>query len=158
MKTKIILISFFSLLLLFSCATAKLERIETKVEEIPSHNVVSESAYESFLIQAVEEESEEVEEELPVLYSDGEFFDFKNGEVPVEDTAEKTTMESVEEETKEEVVATFTPSPRSDDSEKGERDINETIVYLILVVFLLISIFGLISLLARGRKRDDTRE
>ncbi|MGN1164293.1 MAG: hypothetical protein ACI4S4_05730, partial [Candidatus Ornithospirochaeta sp.] len=151
---KIILLSLAILFSLSSCMTTKLERVEANVEEIPQN--VEESLPEETSFIPLEEVEEEVDrEELSVLYSDGEFNDFKSGEVPALPIMSEPVAEIVETEVEEEEkTEAFSPIPQQPTSSGESDSINGTIAYLILVLFLLISVFGLVSIVSRGKKKD----
>ena len=92
-----IMVLLLSAVVLFSCATKSFEKVEENIEEIKAEESAAPSDFGAMLLPLLSEEAEEKEEEeLSLLFSDGDFIDIKNGEVYLE---EKVT--EVKEETPE---------------------------------------------------------
>ena len=141
-----IMVLLLSAVVLFSCATKSFEKVEENIEEIKAEESAAPSDFGAMLLPLLSEEAEEKEEEeLSLLFSDGDFIDIKNGEVYLE---EKVT------EVKEE-----TPELEVEEMEVTKREINILSSALILG-FALISLI-LIVVLVRGsgsRHKDEKKE
>lgn len=145
-----IMVLLLSAVVLFSCATKSFEKVEENIEEIKAEESAAPSDFGAMLLPLLSEEAEEKEEEeLSLLFSDGDFIDIKNGEVYL---VEKVT--EVKEETPELEVEEM-------EATEGEekREINILSSALILG-FALISLI-LIVVLVRGsgsRHKDEKKE
>ena len=158
MKGKFILLSLLVIFLLSSCMSTKLERVGPKVEEISKEVEVTPAAVAPLAMpEEKNEEESDAEEELSTLYSGGEFIDFKNGEEPMAAQEslppQSETVEVKTEEDDKENREEFAPVPKGGEKGNEGEDVNTTLVHMILVLFLLIAVFGLISLVSRGKER-----
>lgn len=145
-----IMVLLLSAVVLFSCATKSFEKVEENIEEIKAEESAAPSDFGAMLLPLLSEEAEEKEEEeLSLLFSDGDFIDIKNGEVYVEEKVPEVKEETPELEVEEMEVT------------EGEEKKEINILSLALILgFALISLI-LIVVLVRGsgsRHKDERKE
>ena len=74
-----IMVLLLSAVVLFSCATKSFEKVEENIEEIKAEESAAPSDFGAMLLPLLSEDAEEKEEEeLSLLFSDGDFIDIKN--------------------------------------------------------------------------------
>ena len=145
-----IMVLLLSAVVLFSCATKSFEKVEENIEEIKAEETAAPSDFGAMLLPLLSEEAEEKEEEeLSLLFSDGDFIDIKNGEVYLEEKVTEVKEETPELEVEEMEVT----------EGEAKKEINILSSALILG-FALISLI-LIVVLVRGsgsRHKDEKKE
>ena len=145
-----IMVLLLSAVVLFSCATKSFEKVEENIEEIKAEESAAPSDFGAMLLPLLSEEAEEKEEEeLSLLFSDGDFIDIKNGEVYLEEKVTKVKEETPELEVEEVEV--------TEGEEKKEINILSS---ALILGFALISLI-LIVVLVRGsgsRHKDERKE
>ena len=145
-----IMVLLLSAVVLFSCATKSFEKVEENIEEIKAEESAAPSDFGAMLLPLLSEEAEEKEEEeLSLLFSDGDFIDIKNGEVYLEEKVTEVKEETPELEVEEMEVT----------EGEAKKEINILSSALILG-FALISLI-LIVVLVRGsgsRHKDEKKE
>ena len=150
-----IMVLLMSAVVLFSCATKSFEKVEENIVEIKAEETAAPSDFGAMLLPLLSEEAEEKEEEeLSLLFSDGDFIDIKNGEVYLEEKVTEVKEETPELEVEEMEVT------------EGEEKKEINILSLALILgFALISLI-LIVVLVRGsgsihkdeKKEEDERK
>ena len=145
-----IMVLLLSAVVLFSCATKSFEKVEENIEEIKAEESAAPSDFGAMLLPLLSEEAEEKEEEeLSLLFSDGDFIDIKNGEVYLEEKVTEVKEETPELEVEEMEVT------------EGEKKKEINILSSALILgFALISLI-LIVVLVRGsgsRHKDEKKE
>ena len=145
-----IMVLLLSAVVLFSCATKSFEKVEENIEEIKAEESAAPSDFGAMLLPLLSEEAEEKEEEeLSLLFSDGDFIDIKNGEVYLEEKVTEVKEETPELEVEEMEVT------------EGEEKKEINLLPLALILgFVLISLI-LIVVLMRGsgsRHKDEKKE
>ena len=145
-----IMVLLLSAVVLFSCATKSFEKVEENIEEIKAEESAAPSDFGAMLLPLLSEEAEEKEEEeLSLLFSDGDFIDIKNGEVYLEEKVTEVKEETPELEVEEMEV--------TEGEEKKEINILSS---ALILGFALISLI-LIVVLVRGsgsRHKDEKKE
>ena len=145
-----IMVLLLSAVVLFSCATKSFEKVEENIEEIKAEESSAPSDFGAMLLPLLSEEAEEKEEEeLSLLFSDGDFIDIKNGEVYLEEKVTEVKEETPELEVEEMEV--------TEGEEKKEINILSS---ALILGFALISLI-LIVVLVRGlgsRHKDEKKE
>ena len=145
-----IMVLLLSAVVLFSCATKSFEKVEENIEEIKAEESAAPSDFGAMLLPLLSEEAEEKEEEeLSLLFSDGDFIDIKNGEVYLEEKVAEVKEEAPELEVEEMEV--------TEGEEKREINILSS---ALILGFVLISLI-LIVVLVRGsgsRHKDEKKE
>ena len=145
-----IMVLLLSAVVLFSCATKSFEKVEENIEEIKAEESAAPSDFGAMLLPLLSEEAEEKEEEeLSLLFSDGDFIDIKNGEVYLEEKVTEVKEETPELEVEEMEV--------TEGEEKKEINILSS---ALILSFALISLI-LIVVLVRGsgsRHKDEKKE
>ena len=145
-----IMVLLLSAVVLFSCATKSFEKVEENIEEIKAEESAAPSDFGAMLLPLLSEEAEEKgEEELSLLFSDGDFIDIKNGEVYLEEKVTEVKEETPELEVEEMEV--------TEGEEKKEINILSS---ALILGFALISLI-LIVVLVRGsgsRHKDERKE
>ena len=145
-----IMVLLLSAVVLFSCATKSFEKVEENIEEIKAEESAAPSDFGAMLLPLLSEEAEEKEEEeLSLLFSDGDFIDIKNGEVYLEEKVMEVKEETPELEVEEMEV--------TEGEEKKEINILSS---ALILGFALISLI-LIVVLVRGsgsRHKDEKKE
>ena len=145
-----IMVLLLSAVVLFSCATKSFEKVEENIEEIKAEESAAPSDFGAMLLPLLSEEAEEKEEEeLSLLFSDGDFIDIKNGEVYLEEKVTEVKEETPELEVEEMEV--------TEGEEKKEINI---LSFALILGFVLISLI-LIVVLVRGsgsRHKDEKKE
>ena len=145
-----IMVLLLSAVVLFSCATKSFEKVEENIEEIKAEESAAPSDFGAMLLPLLSEEAEEKEEEeLSLLFSDGDFIDIKNGEVYLEEKVAEVKEEAPELEVEEMEV--------TEGEEKKEINILSS---ALILGFALISLI-LIVVLVRGsgsRHKDEKKE
>ena len=145
-----IMVLLLSAVVLFSCATKSFEKVEENIEEIKAEETAAPSDFGAMLLPLLSEEAEEKEEEeLSLLFSDGDFIDIKNGEVYLEEKVTKVKEETPKLEVEEMEV--------TEGEEKKEINILSS---ALILGFALISLI-LIVVLVRGsgsRHKDEKKE
>ena len=145
-----IMVLLLSAVVLFSCATKSFEKVEENIEEIQAEESSAPSDFGAMLLPLLSEEAEEKEEEeLSLLFSDGDFIDIKNGEVYLEEKVTEVKEETPELEVEEMEV--------TEGEEKKEINILSS---ALILGFALISLI-LIVVLVRGsgsRHKDEKKE
>lgn len=144
------MVLLLSAVVLFSCATKSFEKVEENIEEIKAEESAAPSDFGAMLLPLLSEEAEEKEEEeLSLLFSDGDFIDIKNGEVYLEEKVTEVKEETPELEVEEMEV--------TEGEEKKEINILSS---ALILGFALISLI-LIVVLVRGsgsRHKDEKKE
>lgn len=145
-----IMVLLLSAVVLFSCATKSFEKVEENIVEIKAEETAAPSDFGAMLLPLLSEEAEEKEEEeLSLLFSDGDFIDIKNGEVYLEEKVTEVKEETPELEVEEMEV--------TEGEEKKEINILSS---ALILGFALISLI-LIVVLVRGsgsRHKDEKKE
>ena len=145
-----IMVLLLSAVVLFSCATKSFEKVEENIEEIKAEETAAPSDFGAMLLPLLSEDAEEKEEEeLSLLFSDGDFIDIKNGEVYLEEKVTEVKEETPELEVEEMEV--------TEGEEKKEINILSS---ALILGFVLISLI-LIVVLVRGsgsRHKDEKKE
>ena len=145
-----IMVLLLSAVVLFSCATKSFEKVEENIEEIKAEESAAPSDFGAMLLPLLSEEAKEKEEEeLSLLFSDGDFIDIKNGEVYLEEKVTEVKAETPELEVEEMEV--------TEGEEKKEINILSS---ALILGFALISLI-LIVVLVRGsgsRYKDEKKE
>ena len=145
-----IMVLLLSAVVLFSCATKSFEKVEENIEEIKAEETAAPSDFGAMLLPLLSEDAEEKEEEeLSLLFSDGDFIDIKNGEVYLEEKVTEVKEETPELEVEEMEV--------TEGEEKKEINILSS---ALILGFALISLI-LIVVLVRGsgsRHKDEKKE
>ena len=145
-----IMVLLLSAVVLFSCATKSFEKVEENIEEIKAEESAAPSDFGAMLLPLLSEEAEEKEEEeLSLLFSDGDLIDIKNGEVYLEEKVTEVKEETPELEVEEMEV--------TEGEEKKEINILSS---ALILGFVLISLI-LIVVLVRGsgsRHKDEKKE
>lgn len=145
-----IMVLLLSAVVLFSCATKSFEKVEENIEEIKAEESAAPSDFGAMLLPLLSEEAEEKEEEeLSLLFSDGDFIDIKNGEVYLEEKVTEVKEKTPELEVEEMEV--------TEGEEKKEINILSS---ALILGFALISLI-LIVVLVRGsgsRHKDEKEE
>ena len=145
-----IMVLLLSAVVLFSCATKSFEKVEENIEEIKAEESSAPSDFGAMLLPLLSEEAEEKEEEeLSLLFYDGDFIDIKNGEVYLEEKVTEVKEETPELEVEEMEV--------TEGEEKKEINILSS---ALILGFALISLI-LIVVLVRGsgsRHKDEKKE
>lgn len=145
-----IMVLLLSAVVLFSCATKSFEKVEENIEEIKAEESAAPSDFGAMLLPLLSEEAEEKEEEeLSLLFSDGDFIDIKNGEVYLEEKVTEVKEETPELEVEEMEV--------TEGEEKKEINILSSALILGFALIALI----LIVVLVRGsgsRHKDEKKE
>ena len=145
-----IMVLLLSAVVLFSCATKSFEKVEENIEEIKAEESAAPSDFGAMLLPLLSEEAEEKEEEeLSLLFSDGDFIDIKNGEVYLEEKVTEVKEETPELEVEEMEV--------TEGEEKKEINILSS---ALILGFALISLI-LIVVLVRGsgsRHKDEKKD
>lgn len=145
-----IMVLLLSAVVLFSCATKSFEKVEENIEEIKAEESAAPSDFGAMLLPLLSEEAEEKEEEeLSLLFSDGDFIDIKNGEVYVEEKVPEVKEETPELEVEEMEVT----------EGEAKKEIN-ILSFALILGFALISLI-LIVVLVRGsgsRHKDEKKE
>lgn len=145
-----IMVLLLSAVVLFSCATKSFEKVEENIEEIKAEESAAPSDFGAMLLPLLSEEAEEKEEEeLSLLFSDGDFIDIKNGEVYLEEKVTEVKEKTPELEVEEMEV--------TEGEEKKEINILSS---ALILGFALISLI-LIVVLVRGsgsRHKEEKEE
>ena len=145
-----IMVLLLSAVVLFACATKSFEKVEENIEEIKAEETAAPSDFGAMLLPLLSEEAEEnEEEELSLLFSDGDFIDIKKGEVYLEEKVTEVKEETPELEVEEMEV--------TEGEEKKEINILSS---ALILGFALISLI-LIVVLVRGsgsRHKDEKKE
>ena len=144
-----IMVLLLSAVVLFSCATKSFEKVEENIEEIKAEESAAPSDFGAMLLPLLSEEAEEKEEEeLSLLFSDGDFIDIKNGEVYLEKVTE------VKEETPELEVEEMEVT---EGEEKKEINI---LSFALILGFVLISLILIVVLVRESgsRHKDEKKE
>lgn len=145
-----IMVLLLSAVVLFSCATKSFEKVEENIEEIKAEESAAPSDFGAMLLPLLSEEAEEKEEEeLSLLFSDGDFIDIKNGEVYVEEKVPEVKEETPELEVEEMEVT------------EGEEKKEINILSLALILgFALISLILIVVLVRESgsRHKDEKKE